>query len=105
MATKDDRDALIAQIHEALREHDMPAYPIAAKDAGVVYTDYLTGAHKKGPFNYIADNSTEDYVYTPNRNRQCSIGYHEECSDPEGETCGCVCHVIVKAVDEYLGKL
>lgn len=24
--------------------------------------------------------------------RQCSIGYHEECSDPEGERCKCVCH-------------
>ena len=25
-------------------------------------------------------------------NRQCSIGYHEECSDPSGERCRCVCH-------------
>lgn len=25
-------------------------------------------------------------------NRQCSIGWHAECSDPEGEKCACHCH-------------
>lgn len=25
-------------------------------------------------------------------NRQCSIGYHGECSDPLGEQCRCACH-------------
>jgi hypothetical protein len=25
-------------------------------------------------------------------NRQCSIGYHMECSDPQGEECECPCH-------------
>lgn len=25
-------------------------------------------------------------------NRQCSIGWHDECSDPEGESCQCKCH-------------
>jgi len=25
-------------------------------------------------------------------NRQCSIGYHEECSDPQGFDCQCLCH-------------
>jgi len=25
-------------------------------------------------------------------NRQCSIGYHEECSDPSGDECRCHCH-------------
>lgn len=25
-------------------------------------------------------------------NRQCSIGWHEECSDPRGESCQCLCH-------------
>lgn len=24
--------------------------------------------------------------------RQCSIGYHDECSDPDGEECKCGCH-------------
>lgn len=84
----------IAKMHVLLRTHDMPAYPIAAKDAGVSYTDYLTGAHDKGPFNAAEDGA--NYVYTPHRNRQCSIGYHEECSDPEGEQCGCVCHPLAK---------
>jgi hypothetical protein len=27
-------------------------------------------------------------------NRQCSIGYHEECSDPYGESCMCTCHAL-----------
>lgn len=31
-------------------------------------------------------------------NRQCSIGYHEECSDPDGETCRCPCHVFAPLV-------
>jgi hypothetical protein len=25
-------------------------------------------------------------------NRQCSIGWHDECSDPEGAVCRCECH-------------
>jgi hypothetical protein len=25
-------------------------------------------------------------------NRQCSIGWHGECSDRSGETCNCMCH-------------
>ena len=24
--------------------------------------------------------------------RQCSIGWHFECSDPDGERCACTCH-------------
>lgn len=30
--------------------------------------------------------------YDHPRNRQCSIGYHTECSDPAGERCKCPCH-------------
>lgn len=26
------------------------------------------------------------------KNRQCSIGWHKECSDPEGHHCKCDCH-------------
>lgn len=26
------------------------------------------------------------------RNRQCSIGWHGECSDPDGDECACPCH-------------
>ena len=25
-------------------------------------------------------------------NRQCSLGWHGECSDPEGDECRCACH-------------
>lgn len=25
-------------------------------------------------------------------NRQCSIGWHDECSDPAGNECNCICH-------------
>lgn len=45
------------------------------------YTDRLTGADKTGR-----------YPYPEQRNRQCSIGYHNECSDPQGEQCKCPCH-------------
>lgn len=27
-------------------------------------------------------------------NRQCSIGYHDECSDPYGDSCMCSCHAL-----------
>lgn len=26
--------------------------------------------------------------------RQCSIGYHDECSDQYGESCRCTCHAL-----------
>jgi len=45
------------------------------------YTDRLTGADKTGKCPY------PEY-----RNRQCSIGYHSECTDPKGEQCKCPCH-------------
>ncbi|HEX4395723.1 MAG TPA: hypothetical protein VH084_29960 [Mycobacterium sp.] len=45
------------------------------------YTDRLTGADR-----------TERRPYDHRRNRQCSIGYHDECSDPAGEECECPCH-------------
>lgn len=48
------------------------------------YTDRLLGHY--GP-------ALMPYDHT--RNRQCSlclIGYHDECSDPAGQFCGCPCH-------------
>lgn len=90
-----DAQELIDAMYELLRERDMPPYPRAALQAGVGYTDYLTGAHTAGPFNVGPD---KDYVYTPDRHRQCSIGWHAECSDPDGETCGCVCHPLAKLI-------
>lgn len=61
---------------------DMPACPdhITTNEA---WTDYLTGA-----------DGTKKQPYPKHRNRQCSIGYHAECSDPDGITCGCPCHWI-----------
>jgi hypothetical protein len=45
------------------------------------YTDRLTGADK-----------TDRVPYDHRRNRQCSIGWHHECSDPRGASCECPCH-------------
>ena len=45
------------------------------------YTGRLTGADGAGRIPY-------DHA----RNRQCSIGWHNECSDPAGQTCQCPCH-------------
>lgn len=47
------------------------------------YTDWCTGA-----------DGTNKQPYPQRRHRQCSIGYHFECSDPAGEVCGCPCHRI-----------
>jgi hypothetical protein len=44
------------------------------------YTNRLTGADGTGRRPY------------KHRNRQCSIGWHGECSDPSGERCECPCH-------------
>lgn len=48
------------------------------------YTDRLTGADR-----------TDRRPYDHERNRQCSIGYHDECSDPDGVNCECPCHTAV----------
>lgn len=53
------------------------------------YTDWCTGA-----------DGTRKQPYQRPRNRQCSIGYHGECSDPKGENCGCPCHWLPKALVE-----
>jgi hypothetical protein len=37
--------------------------------------------------NRVLSHSREHEV-----NRQCSIGWHAECSDPDGESCQCICH-------------
>lgn len=33
-------------------------------------------------------------------NRQCSIGYHAECSDPQGVRCRCTCHAEASAPEQ-----
>ena len=55
--------------------------PMLPGETGEQYTDRLTGADKTGRV-----------PYDHKRNRQCSIGYHDECSDPDGEVCQCPCH-------------
>jgi hypothetical protein len=52
-------------------------YPPAPNETGVEYTGRLLKlAREYGT------------------NRQCSIGYHNECSDPAGESCMCSCHAL-----------
>jgi hypothetical protein len=52
-------------------------YPPGENESAAAYTDrLLTLARQHGTF------------------RQCSIGYHEECSDQFGESCNCSCHAL-----------
>ena len=67
-----------------------PALPGENVDSGV-YLDRLTG-----------DDGTGRVPYDHLRLRKCSMGFHKECSDPEGNTCRCPCHTIHKHVVEAL---
>lgn len=50
-------------------------YPPGPEEDAAAYTNRLLGhAREAGTF------------------RQCSIGYHNECSDPYGDECMCSCH-------------
>ena len=83
-----------------LGDCDMPSYPDVVKKAGICFTDYLAGAHKE---IFATDPKTgKNYIYTPDRNRQCSIGYHLECSDKIGNKCGCVCHQLFIIIESLL---
>jgi hypothetical protein len=55
-----------------------PMLPGEGNDA---YTNRLTGA-----------DGTDRVPYDHHRNRQCSISWHGECTDPAGKTCKCPCH-------------
>lgn len=48
---------------------------------------YAEGETPEAWTNRVLSHSREHEV-----NRQCTIGYHEECSDPDGEDCQCICH-------------
>ena len=72
----DTRDARIAELESALL-----AMPDDNSPEGVEYTDWLTGA-----------DGTRKQPYPQKRNRGCAIGYHQDCTDPAGEWCGCPCH-------------
>ena len=88
-----EEEEFAIELDDILKEIDLPPYPDLAEKEGVEYTDYLTGAHDK---SFNTDKKTgKEYIYTPDRNRQCSIGYHLECSDPSGNECGCPCHKII----------
>lgn len=39
------------------------------------------------------------------KNRQCAIGWHAECSDPNGYTCQCPCHDIVGMAQHATGNM
>jgi hypothetical protein len=55
--------------------------PPLPSESDAEYTDRLTGA-----------DGTDRVPYKERRFRQCSIGYHDECSDPQGAECQCPCH-------------
>ncbi len=60
-----------------------PQMPPALDGEGnEAYTNRLTGADQTGRV-----------PYDHRRFRQCSLGYHAECSDPDGDDCQCPCHV------------
>lgn len=58
---------------------DMP--PKLDGETDYQYTDRLTGADK-----------TDRVPYDHSRRRQCSIGWHGECSDFDGADCKCPHH-------------
>ena len=55
--------------------------PVLPGETLEMYTDRLTGADQ-----------TDRVPYDHVRNRQCSIGFHDQCTDPQGERCKCPCH-------------
>ena len=73
------REERSTQVRRATYYPKMP--PMLPGEALDAYTDRLTGADK-----------TDRRPYNHYRNRQCSIGYHRECTDPSGERCKCPCH-------------
>lgn len=59
---------------------------------------------KKGEDNAAYTGRLLSHAREHGTNRQCSIGWHEECSDPYGESCMCLCHglnVTVWSVEGY----
>ena len=72
-----------------------PVLPGENIDSGV-YFDRIT-----------VDDDTGRVPYDHERYRQCSMGQHKECSDPQGKGCKCPCHIIhkrvVKALDFCVG--
>lgn len=69
----------MTEIQRGTHYPDMP--PVLPGEDDDAYTNRLTGADRTGRVPY--DHS---------RRRQCSIGWHGECSDPNGYSCECPCH-------------
>ena len=67
----------------------LPMPPMLEGETSEQYTDRLTGADK-----------TDRIPYKERRNRQCSIGWHGQCSDPRGKVCKCPCHTLPPVVQE-----
>lgn len=62
------------------RHYPAPA-PALEGESDAAYTDRITGADR-----------TDRKPYDHARYRECSMGYHTTCSDPDGCSCGCPCH-------------
>jgi hypothetical protein len=69
----------VGQVVKGLWYPEMP--PMLGDEDIDHYTQRLTGS-----LGY------ELCPYDHHRKRQCSIGFHDECSDPRGERCKCPCH-------------
>ena len=83
----------------------MPFFHIAAEEHGPIAIEVVKGAWVNRMPPILRGETMENYTdrligargpdlmpYDHRRYRQCSIGFHEECSDPEGEQCQCWCH-------------
>jgi len=79
----------ISTMVEALRWYadELPMPPALPNETDDEYTDRLTGADQ-----------TSRVPYEERRYRQCSIGFHDECTDPYGQNCKCPCHVARRAL-------
>ena len=83
-------EQLQGKINKILDAWNPPMPPALDGETSGQYTDRLTGADK-----------TNRIPYKEKRYRQCSIGYHDECSDRGNGECECPCH----SVDSLLRAL
>ena len=59
------------------------------------WQDWLRGIRKAKQLDGETDAEWTDRLVRdrmPGKRRQCSIGWHSECSDPDGDECTCPCH-------------
>lgn len=89
-----DLRAALAEAVDILEAYIPPLPPMLDGETAAQYTDRLTGA-----------DGTGRVPYKERRFRQCSIGYHGECTDPEGKECKCPCHQFEQRRKQFLSKL